>query len=148
LKTGTVFRWKDFPHPKIGNEIKARWFVCLGNTGILSTPIIIHFCTTTTSIDDFKPGGNRASHHYLKLERKNYPCFDADCLLDFDELPFAETQKSLEGNKDIEIKGELNREAMKLIYGGVLKSPYYSGKMKCDIHASLSEIGITGLRRP
>ena len=148
MKPGTVFRWKNFPYPRIGDEIKARWFICLGNTGILLTPIIIHFCTTTTSTDDFKPGGNRASHHYLKFEKKNYPCFDEDCVLDFDELPFTESQDSLEANKDIEIRGELNKEAMKLIYGKVLKSPYYSPKIKLDIHTSLNQIGIAGLRKP
>jgi hypothetical protein len=148
LKPGTVFRWTDFPYPRIGDEIKARWFICLGDTGILLTPIIVHLCTTTTSIDDFKPGGNRESHHYLKFERKNHPCFDADCILDFDEPPFPEPQSSLETNKNIEIRGELNKEVMKLIYGGILKSPHYSPKIILDIHMSLNQIGITGLRKP
>jgi len=90
LKPGTVFKWKNFPYPRIGDKIKPRWFICLGDTGKLLTPILAHFCATTTSIEDFRPGGNRESHHYLKLERKNHLCFDADCILDFDEPPFSE----------------------------------------------------------
>ncbi len=99
-------------------------------------------------MDDFKPEGNRASHHYLKFERKRHPCFDADCILDFDEPPFPEPRESLEANKDIEIKGELDKETMRLIYWGILKSPYYSPKIVLDIHTSLNQIGITGLRKP
>ena len=148
MKPGTVFKWKNFPYPRIGDEIKPRWFICLGDTGILLTPILVHFCTTTTSIEDFRLGGNRASHHYLKFERKNHPCFDADCILDFDEPPFLESQESLEANKDIEIRGELNKESMKMIYKGILKSAHYSAKIKLDIHASLNRIGITGLTKP
>jgi len=148
LKPGTVFKWNRFPYPRIGSEIKSRWFIFLGDTGILLTPIIIHFCTTTTSIKDFKPGGNRESHFYLKFETKKYPCFDADCILDFDEPPFTELRESLEKNKDIEIKGQLNKETMKLIYKGILKSPHYSPKIKLDIHVSLNRIGITGLTKP
>ena len=68
--------------------------------------------------------------------------------MDFDEPPFAELRESLEVNKDIEIKGELKKETMKLIYEGVLRSPHYSGRIKLDIHASLNRIGITGLRKP
>jgi hypothetical protein len=68
--------------------------------------------------------------------------------LDFDEPPFPESQGSLETNKDIEIRGELNKETMKLIYDGVLKSPHYSPKIRLDIHTSLNQIGITGLRKP
>jgi hypothetical protein len=148
LKPGTVFKWKNFPYPRIGYEIKPRWFICLGDTGIFSTPILVHFCTTTTSIEDFRPGGNRASHHYLKFERKNHSCFDADCILDFDEPPFPESQGALEANKDIEIRGELNKESMKMIYKGILKSQHYSARIKLDIHASLNRIGITGLMKP
>jgi hypothetical protein len=148
LKPGTVFKWKNFPYPRIGDEIKPRWFICLGDTGILLAPILVYFCTTTTSIEDFGAGGNRASHHFLKFERKNHPFFDSDCILDFDEPPFTESQESLRANKDIEIMGELSKESMKMIYKGILKSSHYSGKIKGDIHASLNLIGITGLIRP
>jgi len=54
----------------------------------------------------------------------------------------------LGGNKDIEIRGELNKESMKAIYKGILNSAHYSAKIKLDIHASLNQIGITGLIKP
>jgi len=120
----------------------------LGDTGLLSTPIIVYFCTTTTSEDDFKPGGRRENHRFLKFEKKKYPCFDEDCLLDFDEPPFTEPGKSLESHKDIEIKGELDKYTLKSIYEGVLRSQFYSPRVLLDIHSSLNQIGITGLRRP
>lgn len=148
MKPGTIFKWNNFPYPKIGGPIKSRWFVYLGNTGILSSPIIVHFCTTTTSIRDFKSGGKRSSHRFLLFEKTRYPCFEEDCILDFDEAPFSEALKALESNKDIEIKGELDNQTLKLIYNGIQTSKYYSFQILLDIHGSLNQIGITGLKKP
>ena len=148
MKPGTVFKWNNFPYPRIGDEIKSRWFVCLGNTGLLSTPIIVHFCTTTTSIRDFKSGGKRSSHRFLLFEKTRYPCFEENCILDFDEPPFSEPLGTLESNKDIEIKGELDNQTLKFIYNGIQMSNHYSPKILLDIHTSLNQIGITGLKRP
>jgi hypothetical protein len=71
-----------------------------------------------------------------------------DCILDFDEPPFLESQEALEANKDIEIRGELNKESMKIIYKGILKSSDYSARITLGIHDSLNKIGITGLTKP
>lgn len=148
MKPGTVFKWNNFPYPRIGDQIKARWFVCLGNTGLLSDPIIVHLCTTTTSLNDFKSGGKRSSHRFLLFEKIRYPCFEEDCILDFDEPSFSESLKSLETNKDIEIKGELDNQTLKSIYNGISVSKYYSPQILLDIHTSLNQIGITGLKKP
>lgn len=148
MKPGTVFKWNKFPYPKYGGEIKPRWFIYLGDTGFLSTPIIAHFCTTTTSLDDFKPGGNRASHKHLFLRNAKYPFFDEDCILDYDEAPYPEEKKVLENNKDIEVKGQLDRECLKTIYNGILRSEHYPRKIVLDIHTSLNQIGVTGLTKP
>jgi hypothetical protein len=148
LKPGTIFKWNDFPYPKIGSKIKPRWFICLGDTGLLSCPIFIHICTTTTSINDFKPGGTREKHRVFSFDKKRYPCFDEDCILDFDERPYSLPEGTLESNSDIEIKGELDKQTMKLIYEGIFKSQFYSPKILLDIHTSLNKIGITGLRKP
>lgn len=148
MKPGTIFRWDNFPFPKIGDEIKPRWFICLGDTGLLSCPVFVHICTTTTAMDDFKHGGKRESHRVFRFEKKRYPCFSEDCILDFDERPYFELQGALESNKDIEIMGELDKQTLKSIYEGVLRSQFYSPRILLDIHTSLNRIGITGLRKP
>lgn len=148
MKPGTIFKWNNFPFPKIGTEIKPRWFICLGDTGLLSTPVFVHISTTTTSMDDFKPGGNRQSHRFFSFEKKKFPCFDEDCILDFDERPYSQPEGDLESNRDIEIKGELDKQSLKSIYNGVLRSQFYSPRILRDIHTSLNKIGITGLRKP
>jgi hypothetical protein len=148
LKPGAVFRWKEFPYPKYAGEIKARWFIYLGDTGLLLAPVIAHICTTTTSLDDFGPRRKRTSHRHLLLKKTRYPFFDEDCILDFDEGPYPVEKKSLENNPDIEIKGELDQECLKMIYYGIWKSSFYSPKIVLDIHTSLNQAGITGLRKP
>jgi hypothetical protein len=148
LKAGTVFRWENFPYPKYAGEIKARWFIYLGDTGLLLTPIIAYICTTTTSLDDFKPGGRRASHRHLLFKKIKYPFFEEDCILDYDEEPYPAERESLERNPNIEIKGELDQECLRTIYYGIWKSSYYSPKIVLDIHSSLNQVGITGLRKP
>ena len=148
MKPGTVFRWREFLYPKFGGESKARWFIYLGDTGPFSTPILAHICTTTTSLDDFEPGGNRANHRHLFIKRARYPFFDEDCILDYDEEPYSSKKEVLESNPEIEVKGELDQNCMKDIYYGIWKSNYYSPKVVLDIHSSLNQIGITGLRKP
>jgi hypothetical protein len=148
LKPGTVFRWNKFPFPKYGGETKARWFIYLGDSGLLSTPILAHICTTTTSLADFGPGGNRLNHRFLLIKKTQHPFFDEDCILDFDEEPYSREKSILLGNPDIETKGELDRETLKTIYRGILKSRQYSPRVILDIHTSLNQAGITGLQKP
>ena len=148
MKPGTVFRWSKFPFPKYGSEVKARWLIYLGDTGILSTPITAHLCTTTTSLKDFAPGGKRASHRHFLFKKSRYKFFDEDCVLDYDEPPYAHYKEQLEENPNVEEKGELDRESLKTIYKGILASYCYSIKMLHDIHSSLNQIGITGLIKP
>lgn len=148
MKPGTVFKWKEFLYPKFGGELKARWFIYLGDTGLFSVQIIAHICTTTTSLDDFKAGGKRADHRHLLIKKAKYPFFDEDCILDYDERPYQKEKKVLESNPKIEVKGELDHTCMKDIYYGIWKSNYYSPQIVLDIHSSLNQIGIYGLKKP
>jgi len=148
LRPGTIFWWKNFPYPRFGSEIKPRWFVCLGDTGRITEPTIVFFSTTTTVKDDFEPGGKRAGHHFFRFDKKRYPCFEEDCILDFDEPPYNESEKVITSHKDIEFKGELDKKTLKSIYEGIFRSQYYSPKVLGDIHRSLNQIGITGLQKP
>ena len=68
--------------------------------------------------------------------------------MDFDEEPYAEEKTSLEVNVDIEIKGQLDRETLKTVYSGIMRSDYYSAKIILDIHTSLNQVGVTGLPKP
>jgi len=149
LKPGTIFKWKDFPYPQFGGEIKTRWFICLGDSGPLTSPIIAHICTTTTSISDFEKGGKKFPHRFFRFDKTKYP-FEQNCflVLDYDEPPYSEDLKSLEANQNIEIKGDLSPQDLRAIYNGILSSSFYSRKILSDIHASLNRIGITGLRKP
>jgi len=141
LKPGTIFKWNRFPYPKYGGELKPRWFIYLGDTGLISTPIIAYICTTTTR-------GKKQLHHCLPLPRAKYPYFEEDCILDFDEEPYQEAKNALETNRDIETKGQLDHESLKAIYRGICTSKYYSKKLLLDIHTSFNQIGITGLKKP
>lgn len=147
MKPGAIFKWKNFPYPKYGGEIKTRWLIFLGDSGQLLSPILVHICTTTTSISDFEKDGKRRSHRFFRFDRKRYP-FEQDCFLDYDEAPYTIDLKSLESNQDIEIVGELSPQDLKAIYSGILSSKFYSKKILLDIHSSLNLIGLTGLRKP
>ena len=109
-------------------------------------PILAQICTTTTSVNDFKTGGKRASHKCFIFEKGKYP-FDQECVLDFDEDPYAYKEADLESNRNIELMGKLNDQTMKLIYEGIYFSRSYSRKIKINIRESLQQIGIKGLRK-
>ncbi len=147
MRVGTVFIWNDFPDRRLGGELKPRWFVYLGDTGKLQYPIIAYIQTTTTQISDFEPGGNRCKHIHQMFKAEKTP-FEIDCVIDF-SIPFFEYQKEdLEKNPQIEIKGELNAEILKVLYSKMRKSAQYSKMVLLDIHSSYNLVGITGLKKP
>lgn len=116
MKPGTIFRWIDFPYPKFGDEVKPRWFIYLGDTGPFLNPVIVHICTTTTSLSEYCKGGNRESHKCLHFnDPKKYP-FEQECILDLDEAPFPIEINEIKDNPKIEIKGELPSDDLKNIY--------------------------------
>ncbi|MBA7658554.1 hypothetical protein ES703_66510 [subsurface metagenome] len=119
----------------------------MGDTGKIIKPIISYCQTTTTQISDFTLGGNRSKHDHYILKAHETP-FDQDCVIDLHipPLPFEIIQ--LEKNEDIEIKGQLDLNTLKVLYNKILKSRCYSKMEKSDIHTSLNLIGITGLKKP
>jgi len=147
FKVGTVFKWNNFPDPKIGSEIKPRWFIYLGASSIFSNPIISYISTTTTKIKDFDQGGKRESHNKIDFLKGNFP-FEEDCVLDLDEGYYPIENSKLEIVEEIEIKGELDKNIMKRIYNGILKSEKYSKRVLLDIQNSFNQAGIEGLKRP
>jgi len=147
MKAGTVIKWNNFPHPRFGKEIKTRWFICLGNSGILTEPVFIYLCTTTTNLDDFKQGGKKERHTTCQFKANITP-FEEDCVLDIDEGPYPIPKSQITDSIDIEIKGELDEQNMRMIYNHVVRSSRFSKKEKLDIHRSLNDAGITGLKMP
>ena len=147
MKAGTVIKWHDFPFPRYGGEIKARWFICLGDSGKLADPLFIYLCTATTQLQEFGPGGKRERHTTCRFSAKNSP-FDEDCILDIDEGPYALAQAQIDNNKDVEIKGQIGEQDMRMIYNLVVRSSRFSKREKLDIHRSFNDIGISGLKMP
>lgn len=146
MNPGDVFRWARFPHPQFGGEIKARWFIYLGQTTSFIQPIIAHICTTTTAKMDFEKGGRKESHKKFSFEKGKHP-FDQECYLDFEEEPYAFSKKELESNQDIGYKGTLDQRSLRAIYDGIYRSKSYSRQIKMDIRESLNQVGITSLKK-
>jgi hypothetical protein len=148
VNPGDVFRWKDFPYPKIGSEVKPRWFIYLGHTNIFLDPVRVHLCTTTTNKQDFQKGGKRESHKHFLFEKGKHP-FEEECLVDFNEDPDAFPKKDLENNPDVEPKGSLDARTLRIIYEGIYQSRRYSRRIREDIYFSLKDIqGIGSLKKP
>jgi len=148
MDAGTVIKWNNFPFPRIGDVIKPRWFVCLGSSGALSEPVFLYLYTTTTNIDDFEQGGKRERHTHCHLRASDTP-FDEDCVLDIDVDMYTPTESQvIKDLKNIEVKGRLNEQYMRMIYNLIIRSSKISKKIKIDIHDSFNKIGITGLKMP
>src|SRR5690606_5144995 len=146
LKVGTIFKWKNFPNPKSG-EPKTRWFIYLGKTSALFPPEKYIISTTTTQISHFEIGGLREKHDYIKYDQQSSP-FNKECILDLDEIPYSDLLSILINNDDIEVMGELNTNKKLHLYNRILKSEKFSKILKKDIHTSLNNDGITGLKNP
>ena len=147
MKAGTIIKWNNFPYPRYGGEVKARWFVCLGDSGLLSEPVFIYLCTATTSLKDFESGGKRERHTICRFQARTSP-FDEDCIVDVDEGPYSLSQHELANNADIEVKGQLTEQDMRMIYNRVVRSNRFSKREKLDIHRSFNDAGIDGLKLP
>lgn len=148
FEIGTVFRWNKFPDPRFDKEIKARWFIYLGDSGILSQVLFAYICTTTTSKTRHSQiGGIQQTHHLIEFKTKNTP-FENDCVLDCDEPPYSYGKKLLENHPDIEIKGKLEEPKLREIYNSINRSFSYSAIIKDDIHNSFNKAGIAGLKKP
>ncbi|MBU3896712.1 MAG: hypothetical protein KJ697_02145 [Nanoarchaeota archaeon] len=152
IDVGTVVRWNNFPLPKYGEEKKPRWFICIGFTGIFAQVAEVYFCTTTAQIDKFNSGGIREKrdHYIFQTNHPKYSMFDENCIIDFEEKPYVVTKNKLNYHQnDIEIRGELDEQTLRMIYNCILKSNRRLSLMeKRDIHDSYNKFGITGLKKP
>ena len=149
LKVGSVFRWDDFPYGRYGDGDKARWFVCVGFTGAFAQTALIYSYTTTSQLQNFEPGGIRHGHSHFIFKCAEHQCFEMDCAIDFDERPYTiEIEKIRQFSSNIEEKGTLRGETMRMIYKRTIESKHTSPIVKNDIYNSYNQAGITGLRKP
>jgi hypothetical protein len=149
IELGTVFRWNNFPFPKYGGEEKARWFICIGFSGIFAQVAVAYLCTTTTHLQQFGPAGKRKNHDHFKFSKDQFPIFEQDCVVDFDAPIYdVEIAKIDNDIANIEIKGKLAQDTMRMVYKRFLRSPFLSPVTLRDIYDSFNKAGITGLLRP
>ena len=148
IDVGTVLRWDNFPLARFGQRDKARWLICLGMTGKFAQIAVVYCSTTTTQIHDFSHSGRRCNHSHFIFRVNQFPLFDEDCAIDFDERPYPIDPTTLSiHSADIETKGCLPEETMRMIYNRFLKSSAVSPIEMGDIHDSYNKVGITGLKR-
>lgn len=140
LKSGDVIKISNFDLPRIGNEIKNIWGIYLGIDGIFDCPVFIYFCRTTTQEKDFGPGGNRASHKYIKFISGQYG-FEDDCLIDLNERPFTDITKEKFTSFTIEKKGYLPDSIIQEIWDLCLKK-YLNTPQKKSIKDSFLKANI------
>jgi hypothetical protein len=148
LKVGDVIRWDDFPYARDG-AVKARWFIYLGRTSILATPVFAFLCTTTTQHQHFEPGGDRSHHACKRFDIREFPQFERNCILDYDEDLHEIREDMIDKCRtNIEIKGRLNENTMRNIFKQFARPGVVAHVIMCDIYESFNRDGITGLKKP
>ena len=149
LKVGSVFRWNDFPDNRFGEGDKARWFICVGFTGPFSQTAFVYAHTTTTQLQHFESGGIRHGHSYFIFKCTEHQCFELDCAIDFNESTYSIKMEKIEQfSLNIEEKGMLREDTMRMIYKRMAESKHTSLIVKNDIYNSFNQAGITGLKKP
>ena len=149
LEVGTVFRWDNFPSHRFGGESKARWFICLGYSGIFAQVTNVYLSTTTTQLQHFGTSGTRRNHSHFIFKTNQFPFFDKECAIDFYEQPYSvELTKISNCQNDIEIRGTIDENTMRMIYKRLSSSGFTSPKILSDLHDSFNRAGITGLKKP
>lgn len=149
FEVGTVFRWDNFSSHRFGGESKARWFICLGFSGIFAQVAVVYLSTTTTQLQHFGTSGTRRSHSHFIFKTNQHPIFEEDCAIDFDERPYHANEAKIKScQNNIIIKGQLNEDTMRMIYKRFFGSRPLSVIELSDIYNSYNNAGIFGLKKP
>jgi len=121
----------------------------MGFSGRFAQIAMAYLCTTTTQLEKFQKTGNRAAHSKYIFKTNRFHCFEQDCVIDFDELPYPLEQSKISVHqKDIKVKGSLDKNTLRMLYNKFLHSRTMSPKELIDIHKSFNMAGITGLKKP
>jgi len=143
MQAGKVIRWDNFRDRQYGGDVKPRWFVCLGNTGLSSEypDKRYYFHSTTTT--------PRIGIKHILFKPSKYKFFTEPSYLYFNEGNYLFSTQDL-NTKSVLIKGCIDHEDLKTVYLGILQEPKrrYSGIELLDIHANLNSLGLCGLKKP
>jgi hypothetical protein len=148
MDAGTVIKWKNFKDRQYEGDVKPRWFVYMGNTGILSIPYPrAYLLTTTGRVEKFKIGGDREKHTHCTFDSNTSP-FESPCVMDFEEDYYPYELSKIESNPDIEIKERLRIQDIQMIWNKILRSSIFTKMEQRDIYDGLKRenIPISGKR--
>ncbi len=154
-KPGLVLLWNAYETPDdLNSVIKPFWFLLLGDTGRIQSPLGLFFAKATTQLHYYAPGGLRSTNIVYRFSDYLSYGFTQECLIDFSYPPI-EKEASHVRNKiqsgQIILKGTLEQGKLKAIYDLIIRSRMYSNIQKNHIKNSLNREGINGLpahRRP
>jgi hypothetical protein len=148
MKTGIVFKWKNYPKPRDG-IIKDRWFIYLGASSILSEISNVFIFTTTGKTKYYTPGNKRRKNKNIVNFKAGEFGFETDCVLDTFYFQNNWTLEEFERYKDdFEIKERISDEKLKVVYEKILKENSIQTIIKKDIRRNLNKIDIYNLKIP
>lgn len=149
MKIGDVFRWDDYPKQKDG-MLKARWFIYLGLSSILSNPQNVFLLPATGEILLYNNGCRRQNHKNIMRFSSGDCGFEMDTIVD---LNFFENNWELNEfnnyTNNMTIRGSVSNNQLKSIYNLIFESDYYIQKIIItDLRKNLNSIGIFNLKIP
>lgn len=150
FSAGDIFIWRNFPYIRDeDSDKKDRYFVFLGRTGPLSTPLFVYICTTTGKIEKYQPGECRCRNDFIKIPENMFG-FTTDCILDltinyYDEFTVEDLSRFA---SDLQVVGKLSEEYIRRVYKLICGCRGISRIQKRDIHKSFNLVGIRGLKQP
>jgi len=148
MDIGSVFRWDEYPKQRDG-ELKARWFIYLGLSSILSEPQNVFLLPSTTQIRLYKKGERRQNHkNIMEFEQGNCG-FEKKSIIDtyFFENNWTLPEFNIHRNNMV-VKGKVPNEDLRQLYGLILKDDYIERIIIVDIRRNLNSIKIFNLKMP
>lgn len=144
MDLGDVFLWRNYPFAVTG-KIKDRWFLYLGTyKEDPFSDVVMLIPTATTQLHHFEAGGSRHGHSVVMISASEGYGFEADCVLDFDEV-FYDTPKSDFDRYagDMTIKGKISsNKKMKEIYEAIIRARDVDKIIKISIRNNFKDAGI------
>lgn len=147
MEIGDVFVWRNYPFAVTG-KTKDRWFLYLGK--YREDPFAEFYIlipTATTQLHHFEPGGSRAGHSHIVVFVSDGFGFEADCVIDFDEVFYDTTEREFTlyfDKGEILLKGKIDKEPMlRKIYEAVLAARDIDRCIKRQVRDNLRSIGLS-----
>lgn len=148
MDIGSVFKWDDYPKQKDG-KLKARWFVYLGLSSILSNPQNVFLLPSTTQIELYEKGNRRQNHKKIRRFKSGSCGFEDESIID---IHFFENNWILDEfnkySRDMEVKGKISNNILTQLYNFILTDYYIEKIIIVDIRRNLNSIGVFNLKKP